>query len=149
MGKGSIDFIAGIAATDDMPKMSRMVMRNSRGRAIIQTFDYEPNDSPYLEEIKKDSNNDKDNISLRKTVFIIISQASDESLMMSKIIKICDLINASRFKIPESGDYKSIIDEINKTILDQEQVLKETRLSALNFIGQRAGNVSQNIFNFL
>ena len=83
-------FLAGVIKATDELRMKRMIFRLSRGRAMVTYFDYDhkgevtPSEKFYL---KKD----------QKKIFTIFFQGGVEGILLNKLIKICDLFNASRY----------------------------------------------------
>lgn len=119
--------------------MMRMLTRVSKGRAIIHAFDFNPEANIYLLHSKEEQ---KGEIKLAKSIFFIIFQTSDGNILQNKLIKVCDLFNASRYKIPEKNELNQALQKINLDIKEQDRILTESKYSSLNFINSRTGVVS-------
>jgi hypothetical protein len=119
--------------------MMRMLLRITKGRALMQAFDYIPEQDIFTRQ-KIDEEQVAEKRS--KSIFVILYQSSAENILMSKIIKICELFNTSRFKIPNINEYEDSLKELTSNIREQERYLKESRSSSINFIKLRAGTVS-------
>ncbi len=77
--QSDLNILAGVIKADDEIRMKRMVFRMSRGRAIPQFY-----------EMGK-------NVETMKKIFIVFFQAAEESnFLKGKLIKICDIFQASR-----------------------------------------------------
>lgn len=132
-GFDGINFISGIVQGDDMMKLSRMIFRVSKGRAMINTYDLieeTVNQADENEELKEEMTN--------KKVFIIFFQGSHE--LSVKLYKICDIYNCSRYSLPEINSIQKEINLIKENLISQERITKEARLSILNFLNERIGN---------
>lgn len=123
-----------------------MILRVTKGRAVMQAFDYVPEPTELDLGVEAQINLQTDEDKRSKSIFLIMLQASSENLLMSKVIKICDIFNTSRYKIPATDEYQGQIKQLLLDIKDQERVLKESISSSLNFIKARAGNVSIYMF---
>ena len=131
----TLDFIAGVAYTEDISKMMRMIFRISKGRAIFKVFNYFEAENDLLIEKVKDTDL---NITSKK-IFLIVFQGSVERVLLLKIIKICDLYNASRFTLPQANHYKKEIDIVSNELSNQENLCKKAKSSLLNFLLTRIG----------
>ncbi len=78
--------VAGIVASADLLKFSKMVFRASKGNSIFYTFNI-PNDSPTTPP---------------RTAFIVILEAG--SNVLTKINRICDTFYAKRYALPTNKD---------------------------------------------
>jgi hypothetical protein len=76
----------------------------------------------------------------KKKIFVICIQG--QGMIMQKVLRICDLIRASRYNIPNkeefSDELKNLIGEIN----DKKFFLIETENSIKNFINIKEKNVT-------
>jgi len=121
----NLNFMAGTINIGDELKMKRMIFRVSRGRALTTFYDFEMNQNEYfyclpikkrgpkmLEDINIFSNNMFDYGSvIKKKIFNIMFPGGDENILLNKILKVCEIFQASRFNIPRNSE---IIEELNK-----------------------------------
>jgi len=106
-----------------------MVFRVSRGRAIPSFYNIEKVNLKLIKESK-----------VPKKVFTVIYQGSGETgYLRTKIIKICELFNASQFKIPPRQEIKQHIMDLNAEIEEKSKALKETQNTILDIISTKIG----------
>jgi hypothetical protein len=108
---------------DDVIKMKRMIFRASKGQAFFEAF-----------EMEKILNN-------KKKIFLIVFPSSEQGVLMSKLLKLCDLFNASRFKVPSIKEFGIEFPQLENEIKTKEHILDETKTSAVKFIRQKIGEV--------
>ena len=111
---------------DDVIKMKRMIFRASKGQAFFEAF-----------ELEKVNNN-------KKKIFLIVFPSSEQGVLMAKLIKICDIFNASRFKVPSIKEFGIEFPQLENEIKTKEHILDESKSSAIKFIRQKIGDVSFN-----
>jgi len=111
--------------------MKRMIFRASKGRACFQVFNMSNPD-------------DKENSHLRQ-LFLIIFPGSEENIMMNKLIKICDIFNASRYKVPSINEFSIEFPELKNEIFEKKNILNESKSTAVNYIRAKIGEVSYKI----
>lgn len=114
----------------------RMLFRVTKGRAIMEVFDY------VYENTDEDTK--IENLPSKK-IFVIVFQSTSENILKSKVIKICDLFGASRYQLPNRNEYNFSINQIKEEITTQEKILKEGKSSAIKFLKERSGSVSNYI----
>lgn len=127
-----ISFIAGVIKADDDLKMKRMIFRISKGKAMATYFDFNNN---YL-----DVPNDTKAVS-KKIFTIILPTGGPENILLSKVLKICDLFNASRFNVPSRENIKTQVENLQKEINEQREYMKEAELTIKNFLKEKFGDV--------
>lgn len=110
----------------------RMLFRITKGRAIMETFDYQ------YEGVQPETK--IENLPSKK-IFVIVFQSTSENILKSKVIKICDLFGASRYQLPSRNEYNASINQLNEEISTQDRILKEGKKSAIEFLKGRAGSV--------
>lgn len=119
--------IAGVVKAEDEIKMKRMIFRISRGRATPTFFDL---------EIKASGSKEK----LIKKIFTIFFPGGEENILMQKIIKACDIYNASRFEIPPKDQISPEIISLQKEISEKESVLKQAKNLIEEFLRNKVGS---------
>lgn len=130
--QSKLSFLAGVIKADDMVKMRRMIFRVSSGRALSTFWDLEEN-----ENVKP---NNKKEIIIPKKMFTIFYQHDEtDSYLEAKLIKICDLFNASRFNLPVPEELPSILANINSDLKDKGLFLSQAENSIKNFLFEKAG----------
>ena len=127
-----IQTMAGVINSEDEIKMKRMIFRVSRGRATPSFFDLELRSSASKEK-------------LIKKIYTIFFPSSQDNILLSKLIKICDMYNASRISIPNPKELKNEILNIQKDISIKDNILKESKTSIDGFIRSKIGNENDNI----
>lgn len=148
-----LNFLAGTINTLDTIKMKRMIHRISRGRAIASFYDLEIDKEEFLftasirqrgfsfadeakQEEEKELSNlikikpimDESRTSDRK-IFNIIFQGSGENILLNKILKVCEIFQASRYAIPKSSELPSELQNIEKEIYEKKELLVKTEIS--------------------
>ncbi|CAG9314003.1 unnamed protein product [Blepharisma stoltei] len=111
-GEGGMGFsmfkrLAGIIDKEDMVRFKRMVFRVTRGNALTIFHD--------IEEPLKDPKTDEP---LEKSVFFILYQGDEQSIISNKLARICDTIGIRRYDVPSdqeqlATDFRQNEDEIN------------------------------------
>ena len=119
--------LAGVIKAEDEMKMKRMIFRVSRGRATPTFFDLEMKD-PTTKEI------------IYKRIFTIFFQGGGENILLQKLIKVCDIYNASRFNLPRREDIPKEISLLNSDITEKQNFLKQSQNLLIEFLRERCGN---------
>ena len=162
LGITSMNVISGVINTDERIRFKKMIFRMGKGRAMITYFDFPDYEryilnelnifSSYETQIKdktlqkvvklKESMEMPNNNSLfsGKTIFVLFFPSSGDSILQSKMIRVCDMFNASRYKIPKSSSVMQLINELKREIDSNLTVFKETNNYIQNFIHERGGN---------
>lgn len=125
-----IQTIAGVIKAEDEIKMKKMIMRISRGRATPTYFDL---------EIKLSASGEK----VQKKIFTIFFPSGNDNVLFHKLIKACDIYNASRFSLPKSSDIKSEIIQLQRDISEKSGYLKQAKTMIEDFLKERVGNVDE------
>ena len=131
VGATGMQTMAGVINAEDEIKMKRMIFRVSRGRATPTFFDLELRSSATKEK-------------LIKKIYTIFFPTSRDNVLLSKLIKICDIYNASRIAIPNPNELKNEILNIQKDISIKDNILKESKTSIDGFIRSKIGNELEN-----
>lgn len=121
----SMNILAGVIATEDLMRLKRMIFRASKGRAYPTFFEFYPT---------FDSNN-----VIPKKIYFIFYQ--DQSVLLSKIVKVCDIFNASRFNIPDLKDFEGVLVNLDRDINQKRSMLKELHTTTHEFIRDKIGSV--------
>ena len=142
----NLNFMAGVVASDNEMKMKRMIFRISRGRAITAFYSLEINNDEYLvtTTVRQrgmslvDSNGevgrleklssliqskDVGTINTKKKIFTVIFTGSEENILMQKLLKVCEVFQASRYPIPKNSEVRNEINKIEQEILDKKTLL--------------------------
>ena len=146
----NLNFMAGVVKAADELKMKRMIFRVSRGRAITTFYDLTIDKEEYLFTTSirqrgfsfadKDKNNnlktlattirikefDDSSKETRKKIFNIIFQGGEENILLGKILKVCEIFQASRYGVPKTSDINSEVTNIEGEINDKKRLLITT-----------------------
>jgi V-type H+-transporting ATPase subunit a len=129
-----LNFLAGVVKADDDMKMKRMIFRASKGRALPTFFDF------VNTEIA--ANSKESSVStIKKKIFTIFFQGGNESVLLHKLLKICDLFNVSRYNIPRREDIKTQIVALQNEITEKKNFLREAEMSIKNYLKHKFGHV--------
>lgn len=131
LGSSGINTIAGVVKAEDEVKMKRMIFRISRGRATPSFFDL---------EIRASGSKEK----LIKKIFTIFFPGGQENILMQKLIKVCDIYNASRFPLPKSDAVHREIMELQSDINEKEGYLKQAKTLIDDFLREKIGSAIDN-----
>lgn len=111
-GEGGMGFslfkrLAGIIDKEDITRFKRMIFRVTRGNALTVFYD--------VEEQLRDPKTD---LVLQKSVFFILYQGDEQSVVSNKLARICDTIGIRRYDVPSdqeqlNADFRHNEDEIN------------------------------------
>ena len=143
-GLGSnLNFMAGVVSTEHEMKMKRMIFRISRGRAITAYYPLEINNDEYLltstvrqRGMSLSSNNgrlqklssiiqskDVGTINTQKKIFTIIFTGSEENVLLQKLLKVCEVFQASRYPVPKNSEIRKAIQQIEAEVKDKQNLL--------------------------
>ena len=136
--RSDLNFIAGVIKAEDDMRMKRMIFRISKGRAIPTFFDLVTEN-----KIVKTKT--------QKKIFTIFFQGGVENVLLSKLLKVCDLFNASRFNIPRREEIQTQITQLQNEIFEKNSFLKQASTRIKNFlqdkVGSSIGNVKYKLTN--
>ena len=121
-----IDFISGVIKVEDDLKFQRMVFRASRGRIIPFFFDLTIENKAL--QTKKE-----------KKIFIIFFFRRSNNILFQKILNICDIFGASRFRIPKKEILVKEISKLQQEIFDKKTYLKSVETSIKDFFKDKIG----------
>jgi len=153
-GVGSnLNFMAGVVNSEHEMKMKRMIFRISRGRAITAFYALEINNDEYLltstvrqRGMSLSANNgrleklssiiqskDVGTINTQKKIFTIIFTGSEENVLMQKLLKVCEVFQASRYPVPKNSEVRNAIQQIEQEVLDKKNLLESLEKNLRDF----------------
>ena len=142
----NLNFMAGVVSTENEMKMKRMIFRISRGRAITAFYSLDINNDEYLltstvrqRGMSLASNNgevgrleklssliqskDVGTINTKKKIFTVIFTGSEENVLLQKLLKVCEVFQASRYPVPRNSQVRNEINKIEQEILDKKNLI--------------------------
>ena len=141
----NLNFMAGVVGSENEMKMKRMIFRISRGRAITAFYSLEINNDEYLltstvrqrgmslssqnqyERLEKLSSliqsKDVGSVNTKKKIFTVIFTGSEENILLTKLLKVCEVFQASRYPVPKNSEVRSEIDKIEEDILNKKNLM--------------------------
>ena len=129
-----------------------MIFRVSRGRAIASFYDLVINKDEYLftssirsrgfsfanknKNKKNDYNITNSNIfnEQKKVIFNILFQGGVENVLLGKILKICEIFQASRYNVPKANEIQNEISKVENEIIQKKNLLIQTEKSINDII---------------
>ena len=140
----NLNFMAGVVSTENEMKMKRMIFRISRGRAITAFYSLDINNDEYLltstvrqRGMSLSLNNgevgklevlssliqskDVGTINTKKKIFTVIFTGSEENVLLQKLLKVCEVFQASRYPIPRNSEVRNEINKIEQEISDKKK----------------------------
>ena len=130
--------LAGTIPIENELKMKRMIFRVSRGNAITTFYSLEINKDEYLLTstvrqrgfsfanknknvlIEKDDNilqyGNDELINTKKKIFSVVFTGGEENILLKKILKCCEIFQASRFQIPRNEIINAEINSLRNDI---------------------------------
>ena len=153
----NLNFMAGVVSSENEMKMKRMIFRISRGRAISTFYSLEINNDEYLltTTVRQrgmssvDKNNEPGNleklssliqskdvgtINTEKKIFTIIFTGSEENILLQKLLKVCEVFQASRYPVPKNSEIRNEINKIQKEIEDKKGLMVSLEKNIKDFI---------------
>jgi V-type H+-transporting ATPase subunit a len=137
-------------------KMKRMIFRISRGRAISAFYSLEINNDEYLLtstvrqrgmslygdnqpgklELLSSLIQSKDvgSINTEKKIFTVIFTGSEENILLQKLLKVCEVFQASRYPVPKNSEVRNEIDKIEQEIKDKKNLMVSLEKNLQDFI---------------
>ena len=67
-----------------------------------------------------------------------------DGVILNKTLKVCDLLKASRFKIPKKENYNNEMENLYKILDDKRILIQETERSIIKFLNENSNNVKFN-----
>jgi hypothetical protein len=135
--QATLNFLAGaINALDEM-KMKKMIHRASKGRAVVTFFDFLHNSSEF-KLLNQDKEKEKHVV--KKKIFTIFFQGGVENILLQKLLRICDVLGASRYNIPRREDMISNMTDLHNEISEKKNFLRELEGMIRKFLKEKIGN---------
>lgn len=150
----NLNFMAGVVQTNEELKMKRMIFRVSRGRAITTFYNLNIDKEEYLftssirqrgfsfaegpNAFKSNNTNIKmvnikpmgdDYNDSPKKIFNIIFQGGEENILLGKILKVCEIFQASRYNVPKNSEIQAEVERLEKEIGDKKDLLIRTEMN--------------------
>ena len=142
----NLNFMTGVVSTESELKMKRMIFRISRGRAVTTFYSLDINTDEYLltSSVSQrgfsfsgtEDNNLKGqklsslieskevgSINTKKQIFTVIFTGGEEGILLKKILKACEIFQASRYPVPRNSEINNEIQIITKDISEKKNVL--------------------------
>ena len=160
----NLNFMAGVVSSEYEMKMKRMIFRISRGRAISAFYSLEINNDEYLltSTVRQrgmtlaDNNQtgglaklssliqskDVGTINTKKKIFTVIFTGSEENILLQKLLKVCEVFQASRYPIPKNSEVRNEINKIEQEIKDKKDLMVRLEKNLQDFIIEK--NTYQN-----
>ena len=143
--------IAGILPIENEMKFKRMVFRVSRGNATsaFYSIDLDPDEyffyySPFkqrnfyndnkIESKLKKGIRDFIDLSSKKKIFSVVFTGGGENILLSKILKVCELFQASRYSVPKSSKIREELDILSRDIKDKKIMLQNIEKSLVDIL---------------
>ena len=160
-GLGSdLSFMAGVINIENELKMKRMIFRISRGRAITAFYSLEINNDEYLltssvreRGLSTFQNNqqpgryeklssliqskDVGTFNTKKKIFTIIFTGSAENVLLQKLLKVCEIFQASRYPVPKASEIKAEITKIEDEIKSKKDLMASIERTLQDFCTTR------------
>ena len=155
----NLNFMAGVVSTENEMKMKRMIFRISRGRAITAFYSLDINNDEYLltstvrqRGMSLSLNNgevgklevlssliqskDVGTINTKKKIFTVIFTGSEENVLLQKLLKVCEVFQASRYPIPRNSEVRNEINKIEQEISDKKNLIVSLEKNLEDFCSQ-------------
>ena len=65
----------------------------------------------------------------QKKIFNIIFQGGEENVLLGKILKVCEIFQASRYNVPKNSEIQNEIERLEKEISDKKDLLIRTEMN--------------------
>ena len=142
----NLNFMTGVINSEYELKMKRMIFRISRGHAITTFYNLDINSDEYLltssvrqrgfsfrgeEKDKRElpqlssiiKSKEFDKFNTNKKIFTIIFTGGEGNILLQKILKACEIFQASRYPVPKTSEVKEEIDNITLDIKDKKDLI--------------------------
>ena len=133
--------MAGTVPIENEMKLKRMIFRISRGNATTAFYDLNVDRDEYLytSTVRQrgfsiaDMNirqQNMENIKLfnamnnKKKIFSVVFAGGAENILLKKILKVCEIYQASRYAVPKSSKIKSEVAALSEDIRDKKSMLQ-------------------------
>ena len=131
--------MAGILPIENQMKFKRMIFRQSRGNATTAFYNLEisPEEFYYTANIRQRASSLSNvyrqevilnsesyrNMKHRKTIFSVVFTGGAENILLKKIIKVCEIFQASRYAIPKSMEIQKELAALAEDITEKKNIL--------------------------
>mgnify|MGYP004445044919 FL=1 len=141
----NLNFMTGVVSTELELRMKRMIFRISRGRAVTTFYSLDINNDEYLLTStvsqrgfsftekegmygkKKLSSliesKDVGTINTKKQIFTVIFTGGEENVLLQKILKTCEIFQASRYPVPKNSEINNEIEKITNDIAQKKDLI--------------------------
>ena len=142
----NLNFMTGVVNSQYELKMKRMIFRISRGHAITTFYNLDINNDEYLltssvrqrgfsfsgemnEQNKLPQlssiikSKDFGKLNTNKKIFTVIFTGGEGNILLQKILKACEIFQASRYPVPKNSEIKEEIDNITFDIKDKKELI--------------------------
>ena len=130
--------MAGIIPIEYEMRFKRMIFRVSRGNATTAFYNLEISPEEYyytanlkqralsmtnFNKIKILGSESYQNMKNRKKIFSVVFTGSEENILLKKILKVCEIFQASRYAIPQSIKIQSELATLAEDITEKKNIL--------------------------
>ena len=130
--------MAGIIPIEYEMRFKRMIFRVSRGNATTAFYNLEISPEEYyytanlrqralsmtnFNKIKILGSESYQNMKNRKKIFSVVFTGSEENILLKKILKVCEIFQASRYAIPQSIKIQSELAALAEDITEKKNIL--------------------------
>ena len=133
--------MAGTVPTENEMKLKRMIFRISRGNATSNFYNLyiDKDEYIYTSTVRQRgfsiaNMSDKktivhniellNNMNNEKKIFSVVFPGSSENVLLKKILKACEIFQASRYSVPKSSKIREELDALNADIHDKKAMLQ-------------------------
>ena len=133
--------MAGTVPTEYEMKLKRMIFRISRGNATTTFYNLYIDKDEYIYtstvrqrgfSIANITNQNQivhnvelfNNMNNEKKIFSVVFPGSSENILLKKILKACEIFQASRYSVPKSSKIKDELDTLNADIRVKKSMLQ-------------------------
>ena len=143
----NLNFMTGVINSEFELKMKRMIFRVSRGHALTTFYPLDINKDEYLLtssisqrgfsfsggdniQLPKLSSiiksKDYEKFNTNKKIFTVIFTGGEENILLQKILKVCEIFQASRYPVPKNSEIQGEIKNITTEIQDKKNLMIST-----------------------
>ena len=142
----NLNFMTGVVNAEYELKMKRMIFRISRGHAVTTFYNLDINNEEYLLtssvrqrgfSFRGDDSKKKElpqltsiiksqefgKFNTNKKIFTVIFTGGEGNILLQKILKACEIFQASRYPVPKNSEIKEEIDNITLDIKDKKELI--------------------------
>ena len=139
--------VAGIIPIENEMKFKRMVFRVSRGNASTAFYSLEISPEEYfytttLRQRALSNSMKNDTVSIinselyqntknKKKIFSVVFAGGSEGILLKKILKVCEIFQASRFNIPKTTQVTKELNALSEDIDEKKSILQNIERSLM------------------